>query len=93
MLSSISIGAGSFMDKDIGVISSPDGRPCTFSQLKGISNVDDTGNSWIVIKEGRSGYKEMTSMLLAAKMAGKKIHVSTTGQVQQECGHAEAYVV
>ncbi len=85
--------AGTYEWNNVSVIRSPDGRPCLFFQLKGVSNVDSTGNPWFVVKQSHVGYKEILSMIVAAKISGKTMSVSTSGNVVPECGHAEVVVV
>ena len=62
--------AGTYEWNNISVIRSPDGRPCLFFQMKGVSNVDSTGNAWFVVKQSHVGYKEISSMIMAAKITG-----------------------
>ena len=85
--------AGTYEWNNISVIRSPDGRPCLFFQMKGVSNVDLTGHAWFVVKQSHVGYKEISSMIMAAKITGKAMSVSTSGNVVPECGHAEVVVV
>lgn len=85
--------AGDYFNKDVSTIRSPDGRPCTFFQLVDITDVDNTGSPWFALKEGSIGYKEMLTLLISSKIANKKVHISTTGNVPADCGHAEVYAV
>ena len=74
--------------KEVAVFHTPDSRPCTFFMLTGVAEADPVvaGNPWFSIPQTHLGYKEITSVLLAARTAGKTITVSTTGTTA--CGHA-----
>lgn len=79
----------------VGMIRSPDGRPCTFFTLNGVSVADPIlpNSPWFVIPQSAVGYKEMLALLVSAKLTAKPLFVSTTGSVNTACGAAEAYVV
>lgn len=87
--------AGDFYNKTVTIIRGPDGRPCTFFVLDGVSPADPiTPNTpWMVLRQTSPGYKENLAMLISAKLTGRQVNVSTNGVVAPECGHVEAYVV
>ena len=87
--------AGDFSNKTVNIIRGPDGRPCTFFILDGVSPADpSTPNTpWMVLRQASPGYKENLAILMSAKLTGRPVNVSTTGTVVSECGHVEAYVV
>lgn len=89
------VDAADFFSKTITVIRGPDGRPCTFFVLDGVSPADPStpNTSWMVLRQTSVGYKENLAMLVSAKLSGRPVSVSTTGSVVPECGHVEAYVV
>ncbi len=63
-----------------------------FFQLKGVTDAEGTGSPWFALsRESHLGFSETLSMLLAAKMAGKQIHV--TASAQTVCGHAQVQVI
>jgi hypothetical protein len=85
--------AGDFNNKTVSLIQGPDGRPCTFFILDGVSSADPAtpGTPWMALRQSSSGYKENLVILMTAKLAGRPINVSTTGLVVAECGLVEAY--
>ena len=89
--------AGSyFANKTVGVIRPPDGRPCTFFWLDGVSPADPAtpGVSWMVLRQAQTGYKENLAVLMSAKLTGRTVNVTTNGVPVSECsGTVEAYVV
>ncbi len=87
--------AADFSNKAVNIIRGPDGRPCTFFILDGVSPADPTtpNTSWMALRQASSGYKENLAILMSAKLTGRVVNVSTTGAVVPECGHVEAYVV
>lgn len=90
-----SANAADFSNKAVTIIRGPDGRPCTFFILDGVSPADPTtpNTSWMALRQASSGYKENLAILMSAKLTGRVVNVSTTGAVVPECGHVEAYVV
>lgn len=79
----------------VGTIRSPDGRPCTFFTLVGVNQADPAvpNSPWFVISQSAVGYKEMLTLLLSAKMTGKPVYLSTSGNLVAACGQAEVIVV
>lgn len=79
--------------KEVAVFHSPDERPCTFFRLTGVAEADPVvaDNPWFTIPQNHIGYKEITSVLLAARTAGKTVTVATTGTTA--CGHAAVHHV
>ena len=95
LISTPSATAGYFAGKTITIIRAPDGRPCTFFILDGVSPADTaTPNTpWMVIRQSSVGYKENLAILMSAKLTNRPVNVSTSGNVVAECGHVEATVV
>ncbi|PHQ83182.1 MAG: hypothetical protein COB58_10635 [Thalassobium sp.] len=89
---SLSSYATTYKEKSVGYMRSPDDRPCLLFQLNGVSDVDGSGNAWFALPTGNN-YKDILSMLLAAKMSDRKVDVSTTGAVAEGCGHTEVVVI
>lgn len=89
------MSAADFQNKAVQIVRGPDGRPCTFFALEGVSSADPLTPSspWFVLRQSSSGYKENLALLISAKIAGRPVHVTTNGVVVSECGHVEAYVV
>jgi len=89
------VAAGDFWSKTVNIVRGPDGRPCTFFVLDGVSVADPStpNTAWFALRQASPGYKENLAILMAAKLSGRPVHVSTTGAVVPECGHVEAYVV
>lgn len=83
----------SYAAHEIDYIRSPDTRPCMLFQLKGVTDAGGTGSPWFALPFAHHAYKEMVSMLLAAKMSGKSIDVSTADRLAAGCGHAEVTVI
>ena len=85
----ICLGA-SHTEKLVKTIHSPDTRPCTFFQLKGVNQADPItpSNGWFSVPLDTNGRHDViVSMLLTAFTTTKPINVATTGSKQ--CGHAE----
>jgi len=74
--------------KSIGALMGPDDtRDCTFFTLQGVSQADpNVASEWFAIPRIHQGFKEITALLLAAKVSGIPINVTTNGQTV--CGHA-----
>jgi len=74
----------------VGNILPPDSRPCLFFTITGVSQADPVtpSSNWFAIRQSQNGYKETFTLLLAAKLTGQPVTVSTTGAVVTECGHA-----
>jgi len=71
-------------------IQSPDSRPCTFFQLKGVTQASPARVSpWFAVNRSALGYKEMVSMLLMAFSSGRSVMVTTTGALDDACGEAQ----
>jgi len=47
----------------------------------------------MVLRQSHVGYKENLAVLLSAKLAGRPVHVTTTGAFVPERGHVEVTVV
>jgi hypothetical protein len=63
-----------------------------FFQLSGVSEADPAApNVWFAVPKTHAGFKEIVAMLLAARMSGALVSVSTTGAVA--CGHAAVSAV
>jgi hypothetical protein len=79
----------------VGIIRAPDGRPCTFFSLVGVSVADPVvpNSAWFAIPQAAVGYKEMLALLLSSKLTGKSVYVSTTGAVNASCGQVEVSVI
>jgi len=80
--------AATHTNKEVAVFHSPDSRPCTFFTLTGVAEADPVvaGNPWFSIPQTHIGYKEIISVLLAARTVGKTVTVGTAGTMA--CGHA-----
>lgn len=79
--------------KQVSTIQSPDTRPCLFFQLAGETVADPIvpGNPWFAVSRDHPAYKEITNMLLVAKITSQTVSVYTTGQIK--CGLAEVIIV
>ncbi len=74
--------------KQVSVVHSPDHRECAFFMLDGVAEPDPVaaGNVWFAVPKSHGGYKEIMAMLMLARVAGRQVHVTTTGSVS--CGGA-----
>jgi hypothetical protein len=73
----------------VAVVQSPDGRPCTFFQLKGVNQASSQKNSpWFSVNRSLPGYKETVSMLMMALASGKWVMATVNG-VDAQCGEAQ----
>lgn len=56
--------------------------------LAGVGNSDPVmpGTRYFAIPNTAPEYKAMVATLLSAKIAGRGVHVVTTGQVEPSCG-------
>ena len=90
-----SAAAGYFPAKTITIVRAPDGRPCTFFILDGVSPADpSTPNTpWMALRQSHPGYKENLAILMSAKLTNRPVNVATSGTVPPECGHVEVTVV
>jgi len=64
-------------------------RTCTLFQLVGVAQADPVlpGSAWFSIPNTAPEYNAMVATLLAAKVSGSLVTVSTTGSVPAACGH------
>ncbi len=85
------VSAADYPNKKIGYIRGPDTRPCLLFQLEGVTTAGNTGSPWFALSFSHPGYKDIFSIMLAAKMSGKTINVSTSNNTA--CGHAEVMVI
>jgi hypothetical protein len=87
--------AADFVNKTVGNIRGPDGRPCTFFTLEGVSEADPgtPGTPWFALRQASPGYEENLAILISAKLTGRPIQVTTAGVVAGGCNHVEAYVI
>jgi hypothetical protein len=69
-------------------VHSPDARTCTFFMLTGVGQADpvNPGSPWFGVPKTHAGYREIVSILMAARLTGRPVNVTTTGQVV--CGVA-----
>ena len=79
--------------KSIGALMAPDDtRDCMFFMLEGVTQADpNVVSAWFAIPRTHPGFKEITGLLLAAKVSGIPINVTTNGQTV--CGHAGVRLV
>jgi len=79
-----------FWGKSIGYLGGGDSRPCVFFNLVGVSPADPAlpGVDWFVLPKTHPQFKESFALLMAAKLTGKLINVTTTGLIDP-CGHAQ----
>lgn len=68
--------------------SSYDGADCIYFTLDGVAEADPVkpGDPWFAIPRTQYGAKDAYAMLLAAKLTGKTVLVSTRGTLS--CGYA-----
>lgn len=87
--------AGYFPNKTITIVRAPDGRPCTFFILDGVSPADPaTPNTpWMALRQSHPGYKENLAILVSAKLTNRPVNVITSGTVASECGHVEVTAI
>lgn len=93
VVASYSVMAEDYSDKKVGIVRSPDGRPCTLFQLIGVNQADPAipEAPWFAIRQNNPGYKEMLSMIMSAKLTYRLVSVSTSGNIA--CDHADVSVV
>lgn len=73
----------------VGMVRPGGDRPCTLFTLVHVSEADAQaapGTPWFVIDHNAPEYNQMVATLLAAKVSGRGIQVSTTGGVTNACG-------
>ena len=82
----------------VGGLVPPDSRPCVFVSIVGVSAADPvimSSSSWIAIPQSQNGFKETYALLLAAKLSGTPVTITTTGAAVPACdgyvGLANAY--
>lgn len=65
-----------------------DGADCIYFTLEGVAEADPAkpGDPWFAIPRTQYGAKDAYAMLLAAKLTGKTVFVSTRGTLS--CGYA-----
>lgn len=85
--------AGTNYNEKIGIIRSPDSRPCLLFQLEGVTDAGGSGNPWFAIKQDHIGYDEIVSIMLAAKLSDRAIQVGTNNVPVEGCGHVEVTVI
>jgi hypothetical protein len=69
-----------------------DARPCAFFTLDNVAIADPNapnGQAWFAIPTSTPNYKDLFSLLVSAKLAGKKISVITIGAI--DCGMPFSY--
>jgi hypothetical protein len=66
---------------------------CFWFSLEGVTEADPVtaGNPWFAIPRTQYGARDAYAALLAAKLSGQTVTVTTNGSVS--CGYATAYVV
>lgn len=74
--------------KEVSMIETSSGAPCTYFQLNGVGEADPVvaNSPYFAVSQTHVGYKEIISILLVARTTGKVLTVVTTGGVA--CGHA-----
>ena len=87
--------AASWMNKNVAALQ-PMHKPadCFYFTLEGVSEADPAipGNAWFAVPRSQNGAKDSYALLLAAKLSGQPVVVTTTGNVST-CGYAEVLQV
>jgi len=81
--------AVNWTDRTVGQLQSTyDGADCIYFTLEGVAEADPVkpGDHWFAIPRTQYGAKDAYAMLLAAKLTGKTVFVSTRGTLS--CGYA-----
>jgi hypothetical protein len=81
--------AANWTDRTVGQLQSTyDGADCIYFTLEGVAEADPVkpGDHWFAIPRTQYGAKDAYAMLLAAKLTGKTVFVSTRGTLS--CGYA-----
>ena len=82
--------AVNWADRTVGQLQSTyDGADCIYFTLEGVTEADPVkpGDHWFAIPRTQYGAKDAYAMLLAAKLTGKTVFVSTRGALSS-CGYA-----
>lgn len=82
--------AVNWTDRTVGQLQSTyDGADCIYFTLEGVAEADPVkpGDHWFAIPRTQYGAKDAYAMLLAAKLTGKTVFVSTRGTLSS-CGYA-----
>lgn len=82
---------GVFFGKTVSYLGAGDSRPCAFFTLDGVPEAVAAvpGAPWFVLAKDHPKYKESFALLLSAKLTGRQVNVTTSGNVYAACGHAE----
>jgi hypothetical protein len=86
-------GAAQHSWKEVSQIQAPPPQAaCIYFQLVGVGQADqNVAGPWFAVSSSHAGYKEIYILLLAAKLSGTELHVTTTGQaVGGACGNYAA---
>jgi len=81
--------AVNWLNRSVGQLQSTyDGADCIYFTLEGVAEADPVkpGDAWFAIPRTQYGAKDAYAMLLAAKLTGKTVFVSTRGTLS--CGYA-----
>ena len=81
-----------YNNKEISIMRM-DYRPCVLFQLKDVPDAGGTGSPWFALRDTHIHQKEIMSVLISAKVSGKKVDVEATSTVLADCGHSEVQVV
>ena len=86
--------AVSWFGKNVGQLQSTFiGSDCFYFTLAGVTEADPVkpGSPWFAIQRSQFGSKDAYAMLLAAKLSGQTVYVSTNGSLT--CGYVTAVEV